>query len=62
MGTRGHGKEIIPRALKYPLFFIGLFVIIVGTITVSKLGMSLEAEAATAGVGFLILVLGIVLE
>jgi hypothetical protein len=55
-------KNLIPRDFKYPLFFLGLFILVIGELSAYKLAMSLDTEVAVAVVGFLLLFLGIVLE
>ena len=50
------------REIKYPLFLIGLVIIIVGGLTVQHLALPLVADVATVVVGFVLLFLGIVLE
>jgi hypothetical protein len=55
-------KNVIPRDFKYPLFFLGLFVLVVGELGAQQLNLSLEIRVVIAVVGFLLLMLGIVLE
>jgi len=62
MSQHSHEKNIIPRSLKYPLFFLGLLVIIGGVLGAQQLKLPLDAEIAAAVAGSVILVLGIVLE
>jgi len=57
-----HGRRILPHSLKYPLFFLGLLIIIVGGLGVQKIGAPLNVQVATAAAGFIIMILGIVLE
>jgi len=47
---------------KYPLFLLGLVVIIGGDLGATKIGLGLYQEVAISAIGFLIMVLGIVLE
>ena len=54
-------KHLMPKELKYPLFFLGLLIIIVGGLTTIKLNMGLTASEAVAAVGFVLLLLSIVL-
>ncbi len=62
MSHQNHGKRILPHDFKYPLFLLGLVVIIVGDIGATKVGLGLYQELAISAIGFLIMVLGIVLE
>lgn len=55
-------KHYLPHSMKYPLFFLGLLVLIVVGVGVQMAGLPLAAQAATAVVGFVLLFLGIVLE
>ncbi|MDG6997135.1 MAG: hypothetical protein JRN52_14535 [Nitrososphaerota archaeon] len=55
-------KHYLPHAIKYPLFFLGLLVLIGGGVGVQMAGLPLMAEVSTAVVGFVLLFLGIVLE
>ena len=61
MGHRTE-KEIVPRSFKYPMFFLGLLIMIVGGLGAVKLDLSIQLEALIVAVGFLVLLLGIVLE
>ncbi|MGI0092291.1 MAG: hypothetical protein ACREBS_11340 [Nitrososphaerales archaeon] len=62
MSQHQHGKHIIPRSAKYPMFFFGLLIIIAGGLAVPHLGMSETVEVATVVAGFILMFLGIVLE
>ncbi|MHB8567709.1 MAG: hypothetical protein ACYC7D_14750 [Nitrososphaerales archaeon] len=55
-----HAKHYIPKSLKYPIFFLGLLVIIVGGLGAQQLKLPLEASIATASVGFILLLISIV--
>jgi len=57
-----HGKRILPHDLKYPLFLIGLIIMIGGGLGGIKLGLGLYQDVAIAAVGFIVLFLGIILE
>jgi len=57
-----HGKRILPHEFKYPLFLIGLAVIILGDLTATKIGLALSQEIVISALGVLIMFLGIVLE
>jgi uncharacterized membrane protein YGL010W len=48
--------------MKYPIFILGLFVMIAGGLAVERLGLPLNAEVATMVVGFILFFLGIVIE
>lgn len=50
------------RELKYPLFILGLIVMIAGGLVVARMAYSLEAEAVTIAVGFVLMLIGIVLD
>jgi hypothetical protein len=50
------------REVKYPLFLLGLFVIIVGGLGAQHFGLPLSVDVAIVVVGFVLLFLGIVLE
>jgi hypothetical protein len=55
------GKHFMPKELKYPLFFLGLFLIIGGGLATIRLDMSLAASEAVAAVGFIVLTISIIL-
>jgi len=57
-----HGKRILPHDFKYPLFLIGLVIIIAGGIGGIKVGLGTDQDVALVAVGFLIMFLGIILE
>jgi len=57
-----HGKRILPHDFKYPLFLLGLVIIILGGVGGIKLGLSTDQDVAIAAVGFVVMFLGIVLE
>ena len=59
---RGQERNVIKRSLKYPLFFLGLLIIIGGEIGAVQLGLHLNAEIIIAVAGFIVFLLGIVLE
>lgn len=50
------------REMKYPLFLLGLLVMIAGGLVVSRYAYSLDAEVATMAVGFALMFIGIVLD
>ncbi len=50
----------MPKALKYPLFFLGLLVIIAGGLGAQNLGLPADASVAAAVVGFVLLIISIV--
>lgn len=62
MSQPRHSKHLIPRSAKYPMFFFGLLIMIGGGLAVPHLGMSENIEVATVAVGFILMVLGIILE
>jgi len=55
------GKHFMPKDLKYPLFFLGLLLLIGGGLITIKLNMGLAASEAVAAVGFVLLILSIIL-
>jgi len=57
-----HGKRILPHDLKYPLFLVGLAIIIFGGIGGVKVGLRTYEDVAIAVVGFVVMLLGIILE
>jgi hypothetical protein len=62
MSQRHRERNIIHRSLKYSLFFLGLLVIIGGELGAQQLKLPLNAEIAIAVAGFVVFLLGIVLE
>ncbi|MHB1869167.1 MAG: hypothetical protein ACYCPP_09520 [Nitrososphaerales archaeon] len=48
--------------MKYPIFLLGMFIIIAGGIVVQHLGAPVSTEAATVTLGFVLVVLGLVIE
>lgn len=62
MTTKSQKNRFALRELKYPLFLLGLVIMIVGGLTVQHLALPLAAEVATEVVGFVLLFLGIILE
>jgi len=55
------GKHFMPKDLKYPLFFLGLLIIIGGGLATIKLNMGLTASEAVAAIGFIVLMISIIL-
>jgi hypothetical protein len=53
---------LIPHDLKYPLFLIGLLIIVGGGLGGIKLGLATDQDLAIAAVGFVVMFLGIILE
>lgn len=62
MTTRSQKNRFVLREIKYPLFLLGLVIMIIGGLTVQHLALPLAAEVATEVVGFVLLFLGIILE
>ena len=62
MSHHNQGKRILPHDLKYPLFLLGFAVIIIGGLSGIKLGLGIYEDAAIAAVGFIMMLLGIILE
>jgi len=48
--------------MKYPIFLLGMFIIIVGGIGVQHLGLPVSTEVATVALGFVLVVLGLLIE
>jgi hypothetical protein len=57
-----HGKRILNHDFKYPLFLVGLLIIVGGGLGGIKLGLGIDQDVGIAAVGFVIMFLGIVLE
>jgi len=57
-----HGKRILPHDFKYPLFLIGLLIIVGGGLAGIKEGFAVSQDLGIAAVGFVIMTLGIILE
>lgn len=62
MSQRGRERNVIKRSLKYPLFFLGLLIIIAGEITAVQLKLQPAVEIIIAVAGFIVFLLGIILE
>jgi hypothetical protein len=62
LGSRSKGRYFGIREAKYPLFLLGLVVIIAGGLSAQHFAMPLFVDVATVVVGFVLLFLGIVLE
>lgn len=62
MSHQRHGRRILPHDLKYPLFLVGLVIVIAGGVGGIKMGLSTNTDAAIAVVGFVVMFLGIILE
>jgi hypothetical protein len=60
--SHAHGKQLVSRDLKYPIFILGLFLMIGGGLAVQRLGLPLDVEVATVAVGFILFFIGIVIE
>ena len=57
-----HEKGLVSRQLKFPIFILGLFIMIVGAVVVTHFGLPVDAIAATVALGFILFFLGIVLD
>lgn len=55
-------KHSSRRAMKYPLFLLGLIVMIAGGLVITRYAYNLDFEVAVMAVGFILMVIGIVLE
>ena len=55
-------KPVIPKAAKFPLFILGLAIMILGGLEGFSVKASTSLETAIVGVGFVILLLSIVLN
>lgn len=58
---RREEKGVIPQSARYPLFLLGLVVIIIGTLALRLVGGQwvLDAQVAAGVVGFALLVLAV---
>jgi hypothetical protein len=52
----------LPHDLKYPLFLIGLLIIVAGGVGGIQMGLSIDEDASIALAGFVVMFLGIILE
>jgi hypothetical protein len=57
-----HGKRLLPHDFKYPLFLIGLLIIVGGGLGGIKEGLAVYQDLGIAAVGFVVMTLGIILE
>jgi len=55
-------KPLVRPVVRYPLFLIGLLIIVVGGLLAVHFGASADVDLGIAGVGFLSLVLSVVLR
>ena len=55
-------RHLIPKGLKYPLFFLGLIIMIGGGLAVQVLTLPFEVAEIAGAVGFIVLILSIVLN
>jgi hypothetical protein len=55
-------KNRLPKAARYPLFLIGLVILIIGGLAGMQAGASATTDAAVAAVGFVFLMLSVVLR
>jgi TRAP-type C4-dicarboxylate transport system permease large subunit len=55
-------KNALPKAARYPLFLIGLVILILGGLAGIYAGVSAGTEAGVAAVGFVFLLLSVVLR
>ncbi len=62
MSHQKHGKRILPHDFKYPLFLVGLLIIVGGGLAGIKEGLAAYQDLAIAAVGFILMFLGIILE
>ena len=60
--SHSKSKHLISREMKFPIFILGMFIIIGGGLTVQHLGLSVSIETATVVLGFILVFLGIVIE
>ncbi len=59
--SHSQSKRLVSREMKYPIFILGLFIMIGGGLAVERLGLPLNAEVATVVIGFILFFLGIVI-
>jgi hypothetical protein len=62
LSLQKHGKRILPHDFKYPLFLIGLLLIVGGGLGGIKMGLGVYQDVAIAASGFVVMLLGIILE
>jgi len=60
--SHSQSRHLVRREMKYPIFLLGMFIIIAGGIGVQHLGVPVSTEAATVALGFVLVVLGLVIE
>ncbi len=58
IGTR----QRMPKSARYPLFLLGLVVILVGSIEANSLGAGISALVAIVATGFALLVLSVAIR
>lgn len=55
-------KKGISPAVRYPLFMVGLLILLVGELSAVSAHAGVDAEAAVAAVGYIFLVLSVALR
>ena len=55
-------NQVMPKRLRYPIFLVGLVVLILGTIIENAMKASISTFEATAIVGFALLVLSVIVR
>ena len=55
-------KQVMPKRFRYPIFFVGLVVLILGTVLENAAKAPVSAFEATAIVGFALLVLSVIVR
>ncbi len=55
-------KHFLPKGARYPIFFLGLLVIIVGGIGTVQLNLPLISTVVAGAVGFLLLAISVILR
>ena len=54
-------KPFIPKVAKFPLFILGLAIMILGGLGGNAMNLSASTEATVVGIGFLVLIVSIIL-
>ncbi len=55
-------KSVIPKVAKFPLFILGLAIMILGGLGGHTINVSASSEAAIVGIGFVVMILSIILS
>lgn len=55
-----HHKHYMPKMLKYPLFCIGLLILVFGELGANFMGLPVDSAVGVGAVGFIVLMISIV--